>query len=643
MARKRYLKKTPLTDARQLFLSTVNPAALKTEEVAIDDALDRVTAEPVFAKISSPHYHASAMDGICVRAEDTFGATEFTGKKLTLADTDSPDGDAFKYVDTGNALPAWANAVIMIEKVHQLDPKTVEIFESVAPWNHVRLVGEDVVATELLLPRAHRLRPYDMGALLAAGHTTVRVKARPRVGIIPTGDELIQPGEEATPGAVIDFNSTVLAAFVREWGGMPVKYPRARDDAMLLRRALELAAAECDLVTIIAGSSAGEHDLTSDVVANAGELLAHGIDVMPGKPAVLGALAGKPVLGVPGYPVSAIVIAREILRPALEKFLSHAAPTLPSVRAVVPKKIASHLGLEEFIRVTLGRVGEKLVAVPLARGAGVITTMVHADGLMRIPSLIEGLNAGEAAEVELLRPMVDVENTILCTGSHDLAIGVLEDQLKLRHPELKIAATNVGSLGGLLALQRGETHIAGTHLLDPDTGDYNIPEIRRVIPQIPVILLHLAQREQGILVARGNPKAIRTLQDLTRGGIRFVNRQPGSGTRVLLDYELKKLSIDGATIAGYEREEFTHMAVGVAVASGLADAGLGVRAAAQALTLEFIPIASEQYDLLIERRFFESIRGEELLATIRSESFKSAVNALGGYDTAKVGVVLYRQ
>ena len=643
MARKRYLKKTPLTDARQLFLSTVNPAALKTEEVAIDDALDRVTAEPVFAKISSPHYHASAMDGICVRAEDTFGATEFTGKKLTLADTDSPDGDAFKYVDTGNALPAWANAVIMIEKVHQLDPKTVEIFESVAPWNHVRLVGEDVVATELLLPRAHRLRPYDMGALLAAGHTTVRVKARPRVGIIPTGDELIQPGEEATPGAVIDFNSTVLAAFVREWGGMPVKYPRARDDAMLLRRALELAAAECDLVTIIAGSSAGEHDLTSDVVANAGELLAHGIDVMPGKLAVLGALAGKPVLGVPGYPVSAIVIAREILRPALEKFLSHAAPTLPSVRAVVPKKIASHLGLEEFIRVTLGRVGEKLVAVPLARGAGVITTMVHADGLMRIPSLIEGLNAGEAAEVELLRPMVDVENTILCTGSHDLAIGVLEDQLKLRHPELKIAATNVGSLGGLLALQRGETHIAGTHLLDPDTGDYNIPEIRRVIPQIPVILLHLAQREQGILVARGNPKAIRTLQDLTRGGIRFVNRQPGSGTRVLLDYELKKLSIDGATIAGYEREEFTHMAVGVPVASGLADAGLGVRAAAQALTLEFIPIASEQYDLLIERRFFESIRGEELLATIRSESFKSAVNALGGYDTAKAGVVLYRQ
>ncbi|HET9916636.1 MAG TPA: molybdopterin-binding protein, partial [Candidatus Binatia bacterium] len=425
MARKRYLKKTPLHEARALFLSTVSPAALATEEIAIDDALDRITAEPVFAKISSPHYHASAMDGICVRAEDTFGATEFIGKRLTLADGDFPGGDVFKYVDTGNALPGWANAVIMIEKVHQIDAQTVEIFESVAPWNHVRLVGEDVVATELLLPRSHRLRPYDMGALLAAGHTRVRVKAQPRVGIIPTGDELIQPGEEATPGAVIDFNSTVLAAFVREWGGVPVKYPRARDDERLLRAALERAATECDLVTIIAGSSAGEHDLTSDVVGDAGELLAHGIDVMPGKPAVLGSLAGKPVLGVPGYPVSAIVIAREILRPALEKFLSNAAPTLPSVRAIVPKKIASHLGLEEFIRVTLGRVGDKLVAVPLARGAGVITTMVHADGLMRIPSLVEGLNAGEDVAVELLRPMVDIENTILCTGSHDLAIGVL--------------------------------------------------------------------------------------------------------------------------------------------------------------------------------------------------------------------------
>lgn len=643
MARKRYLKKTLLIEARELFLATVDPTRLTVEEIAVDDGLDRITAEPVFAKISSPHYHASAMDGICVRAEDTFGATEFVGKALKLVDGDAPPSGSFKYVDTGNALPAWANAVIMIEKVRQIDDKTVEIFESVAPWNHVRLVGEDVVATELLLPRAHRLRPYDLGALLAAGHTTVRVKARPKVGIIPTGDELIQPGEEAKPGAVIDFNSTVLAAFVREWGGTPIKYTRARDDMGALMQAVRHAAAECELVTIIAGSSAGEHDLTADVVAASGELLAHGIDVMPGKPAVLGKLGTKPLLGVPGYPVSAIVIAREILRPALEKFLGSAAPALPVVRAIVPKKIASHLGLEEFIRVTLGRVDEKLVAVPLSRGAGVITTMVHADGLLRIPSLVEGLNAGEVADVDLLRPIEDVENTILCTGSHDMAIGVLEDQLKQVHPQLKIAATNVGSLGGLLALQRGETHIAGTHLLDAETGVYNIPDIQRTIPRTPLVLVHLVQREQGILVARGNPKSIRSLQELARKGVRFVNRQPGSGTRVLLDYELNKLGIATASISGYEREEFTHMAIGVAVASGLADAGLGVRAAAQALALEFIPIANEEYDLLIARSFCESARGDQLLKIICADGFKRAVAALGGYDAARAGEVLYRQ
>lgn len=642
MARKRYLKKTPLSEARELFLATVDPASLEIEEIAIDDALDRITAEPAYARISSPHYHASAMDGICVRAEDTFGATEFAGKKLTLVDGELAPAGSFRYVDTGNALPSWADAVIMIEKVHQLDADTVEIFESVAPWNHVRLVGEDVVATELLLPRAHRLRPYDLGALLAAGHTTVRVKARPKVGIIPTGDEIIQPGEEAKPGNVIDFNSTVLASFVHEWGGTAVKYPRAKDDAALLKAAVDRSLAECDLICIIAGSSAGEHDLTADIVAATGELLVHGIDIMPGKPAVLGSASNKPVLGVPGYPVSAIVVAREILRPALEKFLSNTAPSCPLVRAIVPKKIASHLGLEEFIRVTLGRVGEKLVAVPLARGAGVITTMVHADGLMRIPSLVEGINAGDEAEVELLRPVADIENTILCTGSHDLAIGVLEDQLKQRHPELKIAATNVGSLGGLLALQRGETHMAGTHLLDPATGVYNIPDIQRVIPKIPVVLVHLARREQGILVARGNPKSIGSLRDLARKDVRFVNRQPGSGTRLLLDYELKKLSFDSATIAGYEREEFTHMAVGVAIASGLADAGVAVRAAANALGLDFLPVADEEYDLLMQRSFFDSARGQLLLKIITADGFKKAVNALGGYDTKNAGTILYR-
>jgi putative molybdopterin biosynthesis protein len=643
VARKRYLKKTPLKEARELFLSRVDPRALASEEVRIDDALHRVTSAPVFARISSPHYHAAAMDGICVRAEDTFGATEFAGKKLQQTSREMGGEGAFAYVDTGNAIPLWANAVVMIEKVHQLEDGAVEIFDSVAPWNHVRLVGEDVVATELLLPRAHRLRPYDLGALLAAGHTRAPVKERPRVAIIATGNELIEPGDEPVPGAVIDFNSTVLASFVREWGGEPVRAPRVGDDPVLLGAALRRALEKNHVAAIIAGSSAGEHDFTAEVIAKEGELLAHGIDVMPGKPAVLGIVAGKPVIGIPGYPVSAIVIAREILRPVIEKLLGAGAEAAPSVRAVVPKKIASHLGLEEFVRVHLGRVESKLIAVPLARGAGVITTMVHADGLLRVPSQFEGINAGEELEVELLRAVEEIENTILCTGSHDLAIGVLEDQLKQRRPEFKIAATNVGSLGGLLALQRRETHVAGSHLLDPDTGAYNIPDIKRMIPDTPVVLVHLARREQGLIVKRGNPKEVSNLKDLIRGDLMFVNRQTGSGTRVLLDYELKRLQLDPKQIRGYEREEFTHMSVGVAVASGLADVGLGVRSAANALGLDFIPVGEEQYDLVFLRSFFESEKGEHLIETIRSDSFKQAVSSLGGYDTREAGEILYRQ
>jgi len=626
-----------------MFLERVDSTRLETEPLPVDQALNRITAEATFARISSPHYHGSAMDGICVRAEDTFGATEFSPKKLKLITGESPIAGAFAFVDTGNALPSWANAVVMIEKVHQIDDITVEIFEATAPWQNVRLVGEDVVATELLLPRSHRLRPYDLGALLAAGHTSVVVKAKPRVAILPTGDELIKPGDEVSPGRIVEFNSTMLSALISEAGGTATILPSASDNPAKLKEALREALQNHHLVAIIAGSSAGEHDFTAQIIEEEGELLVHGIDVMPGKPAVLGVVQNKPVVGVPGYPVSAIVVAREIIEPALAKFLGQGFVARPKARAFVPKKIASHLGVEELVRVILGRVENKLVAVPLRRGAGVITTMVQADGLMRIPSLSEGVNAGEEVDIELLRSVEEIEHAILCTGSHDLSIDVLGDELKRNFAGLKIAASNVGSLGGLLSLQRGETHIAGTHLLDPATGEYNIPDIRRVIPHAPVVLVHLVRREQGLLIQTGNPKRIEQLKDLTRAGVTFVNRQPGSGTRVLLDYQLQQSKLDPRAIRGYEREEFTHMAVAVAIASQLADVGLGVKSAAHALGLDFIPVGEEQYDLVFLRSFFDAEHGAKLLQTIRSADFRKAVETLGGYDARASGEIVYKQ
>jgi putative molybdopterin biosynthesis protein len=644
MPRTRYLNKKSLPETLALFVDGLEIHRRAPELVPVEDSLHRITAEPVLARISAPHYHGAAMDGIAVRAEDSFGASEAQPIELALAPEPSAPSRAFSYVDTGQALPAWANAVIMIENVYpvatgRVPVGRIAIHQAATPWQHVRLVGEDIVATEPLLPRGHRIRPFDIGALLAAGHITVPVAPRPSVAIIPTGSELIEPGDAATPGAIIEFNSRVVAAFVEEWGGHAQRLPRVRDDLERITEAVRTAVKEHDIVTVIAGSSAGEHDFTVSALGRLGQILVHGIDIMPGKPAICCVSDGTPVLGLPGYPVSTVIVCQQVLRPLIAKFLGRAPEAPDIVRAVIPRKIPSKLGLEEFVRVTLGQVGERIVATPLGRGAGVISTMVKADGLLRIPQLSEGINAGEAVDVELLRPRAEIVNTIVFSGSHDLSIGLLEDSLKRAAPHLKISASNVGSLGGLLALKRGEAHVVGTHLLDPKTGTYNLPDIRRHLDRRAIAVVHLVVREQGLIVPRGNPKNLRGLRDLVRADVRFVNRQPGAGTRVLLDYQLAKLRLRPEKIHGYEREEFTHMAVAVAVASGLVDCGLGVRSAANALGLDFIPIEKEEYDLVLRRDFYASPSGQALLAAMRADSFRDAVRALGGYDVSRSGTV----
>jgi molybdopterin molybdotransferase/putative molybdopterin biosynthesis protein len=638
MPRTRYLNKKSLAETLALFVDGLHVEQREPEAVAVEDSLHRITAEAVCARLSAPHYHGAAMDGIAVRAEDTFGASEAHPIELLQARAAAP-ARAFAYVDTGQPVPPWANAVIMIEHVYPVADGTVSIRQAAAPWQHVRLVGEDIVATEPLLPRGHRIRPFDIGALLAAGHTRVRVARQPSVAIIPTGSELIEPGEDAAPGAIIEFNSRVVAAFVSDWGGLAHRLPRVRDELGQIQDAVQDAARDHDIVCVIAGSSAGEHDFTVSALGNLGEILVHGIDIMPGKPAICSLIDGKPVLGLPGYPVSAVIVCQQVLRPLIAKFLGCAAEPPETVTAVVPRKIPSKLGLEEFVRVTLGQVGERIVANPLGRGAGVISTLVKADGFLRIPQLSEGVNAGEAVQVELLRPRTEIANTIVFSGSHDLSIGLLEDSLKRRAPQLKISAANVGSLGGLLALRRGEAHVIGTHLLDAKSGVYNLPDIHRHLRGHDVVVINLVVREQGLIVARGNPKGISGLRDLVRADVRFVNRQPGAGTRVLLDYKLGKLRLRPERIHGYEREEFTHMAVAVAIASGLVDCGLGVRSAANALGLDFIPVEKEEYDLVLRRDFHLSAAGQALLAAIRSDDFREAVMRLGGYDVARTGMV----
>jgi putative molybdopterin biosynthesis protein len=574
------------------------------------------------------------MDGFAVRAVDTLGASEANPARLRRAAQAVP-------IDTGDEIPAGFDAVIKVEDIHEPDDDTIEITAAVPPWQHVRLTGEDVVAGELVVPQGKRLSAYDIGALLAAGVPRLRVRRRPRVALIPTGDELIEPGRSPRPGEIIEFNTRVLAALVTEWGGAPLRLPTVRDDREAIVTAARAALADCDILVLNAGSSAGRDDHTPNVISELGQLLVHGINVMPGKPTAAGVTSdGRALLGLPGYPVSCVVAAERLLRPLIALHLGVAPPERERVPARVVRKIPSKVGHEEVLRVQAGRVRGAWIAAPLTRGAGAITSLSRANALLTIPPLVEGYEAGEEVQLELLVPRAEAELTVVHVGSHDLALDLAGDLLRKRHPGRALASANVGSLAGLYALARGECHVAGTHLLDPETGAYNTPYVRRACPNLDVTLVTLVEREQGFTVRPGNPKGIRTVADLARRDVRIVNRQRGAGTRVLLDTRLRDAGITADMVAGYDREEYTHVAAAVAVASGVADCALTIRAAAQALHLDFVPLEVERYDLALASADLTAPHFVALLDTIQSADFRAAAEALGGYSAARAGQVV---
>jgi putative molybdopterin biosynthesis protein len=635
---KKYLSNEPLAGAIKKYSDALTAAnmgePLEGERILIGDALGRVTSEAVIAKISSPFYHSAAMDGVAVRFIDTFGASETRPKRLRVP-------DQALYIDTGDPMPDGSNAVIMVEDVEKISESEIEILKPATPWQHVRLVGEDIVATELIISENHVIRPADMAAMIASGHTEVMVRRRPVVSVIPTGSELVEPGSELKKGDIIDFNSTMLAAMANESGAHAVRKHIVRDEAVLLKRTIIEALAGSDVVVINAGSSAGREDFTSDVIAELGEVVVHGVSIKPGKPVILGMVNNKPVIGIPGYPVSAALTFNLFVKPLISALLGLRAAGPEIIAARLSRQVASTLGEEEFIRVKLGSVSGNLIATPVTRGAGALMSLVRADGFIRVPASSEGLAAGQEVAVELLRSAREIENTIVCIGSHDNALDVLANHLKKKHPELSLSSAHVGSMGGLLALKRGEAHLAGTHLLDEETGEYNISYLNKLLPGKKTVLVNLVYRTQGFIVQRGNPKSIKGFADLTRSDVVFVNRQAGAGTRLLTDLQLKKLRIDPASVKGYDHEEYTHMAVAAAVLSGAADTGLAVLSAARALGLDFVPVARERYDLAIPREFYDKPMMQALLGIVREDkAFRDEIVSMGGYDVSEMGKVL---
>ncbi|MEV0308540.1 molybdopterin biosynthesis protein [Nonomuraea fuscirosea] len=606
------------------------PARVDPVRMPVGAAVGRVTAEPVWALRSSPAFDAAAMDGIAVRATDTVGAADTTPVLLAAGD--------FAVVDTGDPLPEGYDAVVMREHVHRTPDGEAELRAAVPPYQHVRSIGEDISAGELLLPEGHRLRPVDVAACAAAGIVEVGVRRAPRVVIVPTGDEIRPVGAELAPGDILDTNSMMLAAQAREAGCEARVTEIVPDDPQAITAMLMEATRDADLVLLIAGSSAGRDDYTARVVAGAGVVAVHGVAVRPGHPVVLGAAGRTPVIGVPGYPVSAALTFDIFAAPALAELEGAAPRERPSATAHLARKLPSAIGMDDWVRVRLGRVRDRLVATPLPRGAGVLTSLVRADGLLVVPSGVEGHHAGEQVRVELLRGLSEIGRTIVAIGSHDMVLDLAASALRAADPLITLASSNVGSLGGLVALRDGLCHVAGSHLLDPATGRYTLPYVDRLLgTDADVAVIRLVHRDQGLIVAPGNPLGLTGIEDLAKPDLRYVNRQRGAGTRALLDHELTGLGIDPREVSGYSREEHTHLAVAAAVAAGRADAGLGILAAARAFGLDFVPVAREPYDLVLRTGTLE----EELLAPLwellEQPEFRAGVEALGGYSCAETG------
>ena len=629
-----YLTNVPLEQARREYLELLEHQGFEpqTQVIPVYESCGRVTAEAVYAHICAPHYTASAMDGVAVCARDTFGATETT--PVTL------HPEQFTVLDTGDPVPEGRDAVIMVEDLVKNEDGSITIHAAAAPWQHIRQIGEDVCAGEMILPGHMTVTPAAIGAMIAGGVLELRVIRRPVVGIIPTGDEIIPPCTDPRPGDILEFNGSIFSAMVRQWGAEPVVYPIVPDDFDRIKAMVEKASDQCDMVILNAGSSAGREDFSAQVIRQLGQVLYHGIAIKPGKPAILGCRGKTANLGVPGYPVSGIIVIEQFLKPLIEHWLKTAAQPEHYAQATLTRPVVSGLKYQEFVRVRMGAVGGRLMASPLSRGSGVVSSFMKADGILEVPQGLEGYEAGEEVTLRLLSPMEKLRNTLVVIGSHDPLLDELADMLHLGDPRLYMSSSHVGSMGGIMAIRRGEAHMAGCHLLDTADGTYNRSFIRKYFPKGDVKLVSCVGRQQGLMVARGNPLNICSFADISRQGIRYVNRQKGSGTRILTDYLCSREKVEPSDVYGYTREELTHTSVAAQIACGSADVGMGIYSAAKLYDLDFIPICIEEYDLIIPDHAWDSPMVQQLLTILRSDAFREKILSMGGYTVDHPGQVL---
>lgn len=627
-----YLTNTPAEEALALYTKVLKDNMnMQYEEVPVEKSLGRITKTAVFAKCSSPLFNAAAMDGIAVIAAHTNRASE-RNPLILKKDED------YIVVDTGDPIKHPYDAVIMAEDLIEGENDSVKILEAATPWQHIRPVGEDIVTGEMLLSSMHKIRPIDIGVLLSGGILKVEVVKQPNIAIFPTGTEIIEPTEQPEEGSIIESNSRMFEAMVTAHGGIAHRFPPIEDDYEKIKAGIESALHTHDMVIVNAGSSAGTEDYTVHILRELGEVLVHGVAIKPGKPVILAMVNGKPVIGLPGYPVSAYIGFENFVLPVMALLSGELKDDNNVVEAIISKRLISSLKHKEYIRVKVGQVGNKLVASPLARGAGAAMSLVRADGFCVIDQNCEGVEAGESVNVELYKSLAEIKHTVVAIGSHDLILDLIADMISVKYPGVHLSSTHIGSMGGLMALKRGEAHIAPTHLLDEATGIYNRPYLTRIFEE-PMAIIKGVKRIQGLLIQKGNPLQIKGISDLKN--CRYVNRQRGAGTRVLFDYMLKQEGIATSEIPDYEREGATHMAVAALVASQSADAAMGIYAAAKAMNLDFIEIGQEEYDFAIPVKFLELPEITAFTDILKNPEFHARMDEIGGYEYKEAGSIVY--
>ncbi|MCL1935787.1 MAG: molybdopterin biosynthesis protein [Defluviitaleaceae bacterium] len=615
-----YLKTTPIEEALENFYKYIKIKS-ETEEIEVINSLGRILSRSVFAKYSSPNYNSCAMDGIITNSEKIKNASEIN--PIILTETKD-----FLYVNTGNLLKEPFDCVVMIEDITEIEKNKIAVKKSAKPWQHVRIIGEEIIEGELVLSSNNKIRPFDISAMLSSGITTIFVKKQITVAIIPTGSELIDIHEVPKLGNVIESNSYMLEASLKNYGFLANRYDRVKDDYDIIKNAIINATKKNDVVLISAGTSAGTEDYTKDIINELGEVITHGLSVKPGKPVILGIVNDTPVIGLPGYPISCYVTFENIVIPILE--LLNGKIEQKKVKAKITRKLVSSFKHKEFVRVKLAKIDDDIIATPMYKGVGSSMGLVRADGVISIPLLSEGIEMGDIVDVVLTNN--NFENKLTISGGHDILLDII---LGITN---NVSTNYIGSFAGLFALKKGETHIAAVNILDEETGKYNIPEtIKKMFENEQLVIINGVKRNVGFIVAKNNPFNIKNVEDLTKKNVRYINRQHGSGARHFFDYILNENNVDKEKINGYDREVMTNTEVAYAIKNKNADCGIGSESAAKKFGLDFVKLETESFDFVVKKKHLDLLEVKKFREILISGDFIKRLNSLEAYIIFGIG------